>query len=154
MKKSFPISLKSRLMIVLVMAGGLPLLLFIISIFIMTNNQIKERVRDQLSYNVSLVSSLLEDQMQYLQNVSRDVEKDETLDSVMVLGLSSKLQEYLLQLRKIYGLSFATVTDENGLAPDPRATFLSFNQKIEHPLIHRAVLGLPSTSYALVSPPT
>ncbi|MBF0550080.1 MAG: HAMP domain-containing histidine kinase [Deltaproteobacteria bacterium] len=151
MRKVFPISLKSRLLIVLVMASGLPLLLFIISIFIITNNQIKERVRDQLSYNVSLVSSLLEDQMQYLQSVSRDVEKDETLDSVLVLGLNSKLQDYLLQVRKIYGLSFATVTDENGQAPDPQSTFLLFNQKIKHPLIHRAVLGLPSASYALVS---
>lgn len=150
--RGFPntISLRSRLIILMTTTSVILLLLFIAYTFFIVSGQVRERIQDQLDKSVSVASFILEEQHNRLKSLGTEVTEDETLQTVLTLGLTSKLRLYKENLKKRSGVSFVFFTDGNGRSVDWLSTFLSFGMKTGHPFIERAILGLSTTGYSLV----
>ena len=140
-------SLKIRLLIVLMLAGGLPLLLFIGFTFYFIDDQVSGRISDQMKSSVALVGSILEDRFRSIENTGDLVGDDEVFRMVMILGLYKKFQEYMDGVKDKGDLSFASITDPKGRTLDHNALFLTFKQVVMHPFIARAKMGITTTGY-------
>lgn len=152
MNLRFPrmVSLKSRLIVLMTATSVILLALFIAYTFFVVRGQVRERIRDQLAKSRAVASFILEDRITRLKSLGEEIKEDEILQTVLTLGLTSKLSLYKENLKKRSGVSFAFFTDMHGRSVDWDATFLSFDAETGHPFIERALLGLSTTGYTVI----
>ncbi|MBF0526676.1 MAG: HAMP domain-containing protein [Deltaproteobacteria bacterium] len=152
LNKAPAISLRVRLLLLLLTVTGLLVLAFAGATFLIINQQIESRIHDQFKYNASQLSLILDYQAGQFDEITKSVMEDGILRMVISLGLSSKFQSYLDRLQARYDLSFAMFVDHDSLAPDSRSMFLTFNRKIVHPFIARSLTGLVTNGFTTLLP--